>query len=469
MSETRKETMKKLLLWPALLLAAIMFGNLAFGMVARNGDTATRMSGFPLWALAPFVLMLLSIAVLPLAVPQWWESNRNKVLLSVLMSVPALAAVLSVNPQLLWHSLLDYVSFLTLLGSLFVISGGIYLKGEFAGTPLVNAIFLAIGALFANLIGTTGASMLLIRPFLRANHLRRHRAHLIVFFIFIVSNTAGLLTPLGDPPLFLGFLRGVPFQFTLRLFPQWALVVGGLLVLFNIYDQVVFTKEEIETHRVMAEIVQARNPLQIQGARNFIYLLGVMMAAVLNGHFGWPRGIQEAIMITMARISWYTTPRSIHRENHFHFAPIVEVAALFLGIFITMVPALEILNARAAAFDLKEPWHFFWLSGALSSVLDNAPTYLTFTAVASGQLGTSMQNLSAMLSSGLGQTMLAAVSCGSVFMGANTYIGNGPNFMVKSIAEAQGIKMPSFAGYMVYSGLILIPLFVIVTFAFFRG
>jgi Na+/H+ antiporter NhaD/arsenite permease-like protein len=459
--------MKKLFLWPAMLLAGIMFGNLAFGMAARHADGPGQTAGFPLWSLTPFVLMLVSIAVLPLAVPQWWDSNRNKVLLSVVMSLPALAVVLSVDPQLLWHSLLDYASFLTLLGSLFVISGGIYLKGEFAGTPLVNAIFLAVGALFANLIGTTGASMLLIRPFLRANHLRRHRAHLIVFFIFIVSNTAGLLTPLGDPPLFLGFLRGVPFQFTLRLLPQWALVVGGLLVLFNIYDQVVFTKEEIETHRVMAEIVQARHPLQIQGARNFIYLLGVMMAAVLNGHFGWPRGVQEAVMITMARISWYTTPRSIHRENHFHFGPIVEVAALFLGIFITMVPALEILNARATAFDLKAPWHFFWLSGGLSSVLDNAPTYLTFTAMASGLLGTSVQNLGAMLRSGRGQALLAAVSCGSVFMGANTYIGNGPNFMVKSIAEGQGIKMPSFAGYMVYSGLILIPLFVIVTFVFF--
>jgi Na+/H+ antiporter NhaD/arsenite permease-like protein len=298
--------------------------------------------------------------------------------------------------------------------------------------------------------------------------MRKHRAHLIVFFIFIVSNTAGLLTPLGDPPLFLGFLRGVPFQFTLRLLPQWGLVVGCLLVLFNIYDQVVFTKEEIETHRAMAEIVQARHPLQIQGARNFVYLIGVMAAAVLNGHFGWPRGIQEAIMITMARMSWYTTPRSIHRENHFHFSPIIEVGALFLGIFITMVPALEILSARATAFDLKAPWHFFWMSGALSSFLDNAPTYLTFTAMASGLLGTSVQNLGALLSSGLGQTLLAAVSCGSVFMGANTYIGNGPNFMVKSIAEKQGIKMPSFAGYMVYSSFILIPLFVIVTLVFFR-
>src|SRR5881397_1487590 len=366
----------------------------------------------PLWSLIPFVLMLVSIAVLPMAVPEWWDSNRNKTILSVAFSVPVLAVVLPSGPQLLWHSLLDYISFLTLLGALFVISGGIYIKGEYAGTPLVNALFLGLGALLANLIGTTGASMLLIRPFLRANHLRRHRAHLIVFFIFIVSNTAGLLTPLGDPPLFLGFLRGVPFQWTLRLLPQWGLVVGSLIILFNIYDQFVFTREEIETHRALAEIVQARHPLQFEGKRNFIYLLGVIGAAMPSVNFGWPRGIQEAIMITMARLSWYTTPRSIHRANHFHFSPIIEVGALFLGIFITMVPALEILNARATALDLKAPWHFFWMSGILSSVLDNAPTYLTFTAMASGLVGGHVENLSSLLQSQLGETLLAAVSCG---------------------------------------------------------
>ena len=255
--------MRKLseLLWPALLIAGIasMSPSFAFGAHHQNGQPPAA-SYFPLWSLAPFLLMLVSIAVLPMAASQWWESNRNKTILSVGMSLPVLMVVLPSRPQLLWHSLLDYISFLTLLGSLFVISGGIYVKGEFAGTPLVNAIFLGIGALFANVIGTTGASMLLIRPFLRANHLRRHRAHLIVFFIFIVSNTAGLLTPLGDPPLFLGFLRGVPFQFTLRLLPQWGLVVGSLLILFNIYDQFVFTREEIETHRALAEIVQARQP-----------------------------------------------------------------------------------------------------------------------------------------------------------------------------------------------------------------
>src|SRR5215467_13944747 len=274
---------------------------------------------FRMWTLLPFIAMLLSIAIVPMVFPGWWDSNRNKTMLSVALSLPVLAVILPCDPNLLKQSIGDYFSFLTLLGALFVISGGIHVSGEFAGTPLVNTIFLSIGALLANVIGTTGASMLLVRPYIRANHVRKHKAHLIVFFIFIVSNTAGLLTPLGDPPLFLGFLRGVPFQFTLRLLPQWGLVVGGLLILFNIYDQFVFTKEEIETHRVLAEIVQARHPLQIQGARNFLYLLGVLTAAILSGHFGWPRGIQEAIMITMARMSWYTTPRAIHKENHFHF------------------------------------------------------------------------------------------------------------------------------------------------------
>src|SRR5436309_8616448 len=230
----------------------------------------------PLWSLIPFLLMLVSIAVLPMAVPEWWDSNRNKTILSVAFSVPVLVLLLACAHRLLLHSLLDYFSFLTLLGSLFVISGGIYIKGEFSGTPLVNAIFLAFGALLANVIGTTGASMLLIRPFLRANHLRQHRAHLIVFFIFIVSNTAGLLTPLGDPPLFLGFLRGVPFQWTLTLLPQWAFAVGCLLIIFNMYDQYVFNREDVETPGALTEDVQPHRRLHIEGIQNFVFLGGVM-------------------------------------------------------------------------------------------------------------------------------------------------------------------------------------------------
>ena len=425
-------------------------------------------SCLPLWSVIPFLLMLVSIAVLPMLIPDWWKSNRNKTILSLAFSVPVLAVVLPCEARLMLHSVLDYFSFLILLASLFVIAGGIYVKGEFAGTPLVNTVFLGIGAVLANVIGTTGASMVMIRPFLRANRLRQHRSHLVVFFIFIVSNTGGLLTPLGDPPLFLGFLRGVPFHWTLRLLPQWALVVGALLIVFNIYDEWVFTKEEVETHRGLAEIVQARHPLRIEGGINCFYICGIMGAAILSGYFGSPRGIQESLMIAFAVLSWYTTPRTIHRANHFHFHPIVEVAALFLGVFVTMTPVLEILNAHAPALELKAPWHFFWLSGVLSSLLDNAPTYLTFTAIASGLVGGHAETLGSLLQSALGQSLLTAISCGCVFMGAATYIGNGPNFMVKSIAERQGIQVPSFGRYMLYSAVILVPLFILVTFVFFR-
>jgi Na+/H+ antiporter NhaD/arsenite permease-like protein len=423
---------------------------------------------FPFWSILPFVCMLASIAIVPLVFGSWWDKNSNKLLLSMAVSIPTLAVVLPNASHLLFESLTDYFSFIVLLGALFTISGGIFIKGQFSGTPLVNTCFLATGAIFANLIGTTGASMLLIRPFLRANHKRQRTAHLAVFFIFIVSNTAGLLTPLGDPPLFLGFLRGVPFQWTLKLFPQWAMVVGALLIIFNIYDQYVFVREDVETPGALAEDVQSHRKIHIQGAHNFIYLLGVMGAAIASGYFGWPRGIQESIMIAMALLSWFTTSRSVHHLNHFHFHPILEVAAVFAGIFITMIPALEILEHSAPSLNLHQPWQYFWMSGILSSFLDNAPTYLTFCAMASGVVGATAENLGALLHSPLGISLLRAVSCGSVFMGANTYIGNGPNFMVKSIAERSGVPMPSFGGYMIYSGLILIPIFLTVTLVFFR-
>jgi Na+/H+ antiporter NhaD/arsenite permease-like protein len=412
--------------------------------------------------------MLASIAIVPLAFGSWWDKNSNKLLLSLAVSIPTLTVVLPNASHLLAESMTDYFSFIVLLGALFIISGGIYIKGQFSGTPLVNTLFLATGAILANLIGTTGASMLLIRPFLRANHARQRTAHLAVFFIFIVSNTAGLLTPLGDPPLFLGFLRGVPFQWTLSLLPMWALVVGALLLIFNIYDQYVFVREDVETPGALAEDVQSHRKIHIQGGLNFIYLLGVMGAAIASGYFGWPRGIQESIMIAMALLSWFTTARSVHHLNHFHFHPILEVAAVFAGIFVTMIPALEILEHSAPSLNLQQPWQYFWMSGILSSFLDNAPTYLTFCAMASGVVGATAENLGALLHTPVGVSLLRAVSCGSVFMGANTYIGNGPNFMVKSIAERSGVSMPSFGGYMLYSGSVLIPIFIIVTLVFFR-
>jgi Na+/H+ antiporter NhaD/arsenite permease-like protein len=423
---------------------------------------------FPLWSILPFVVMLLSIAILPIATPKFWESNRNKAILSVIVSVPVLILVLNSHWRLLMLSLQDYVSFIILLGALFVISGGIHIRGAWAGTPLVNTAYLAAGAILANLIGTTGASMLLIRPFMRANHKRQKRAHLVIFFIFIVSNIGGLLTPLGDPPLFLGFLRGVPFFWTLKLFPQWAFAVGILLVVFNLFDQKIFNKEDVETPGALTEEVQPPRKLHIDGKRNFIYLLGVMLAASLSGYFSWPKGCQEAIMLAMAILSYFGTPKAVHKANHFQFEPIIEVAALFLGIFITMVPALEILSSQSSSWNLKHAWQFFWLAGSLSSFLDNAPTYLTFSALAAGTLGGSPQNLGLLVHSALGAKLLYAISCGAVFMGANTYIGNGPNLMVRSIAEHAGIKMPSFGAYMVYSITILIPLFVAISLIFFR-
>jgi len=423
---------------------------------------------FPLWSVAPFLMILLSIAAVPLTLPHWWDKNRNKLLLSLGMSIPVLVIVVPNGTHLLLESLIDYVSFMVLLGSLFVISGGIYIKGEFAGTPLSNTAFLGIGALLSNLIGTTGASMLLIRPYLRANQKRQNRAHLAVFFIFVVSNIGGLLTPLGDPPLFLGFLRGVPFQWTLSLLPIWLTAVGIVLLVFNLYDQYIFVREDIETPGALVEQVQPRRRLHIQGKRNFLFLAGVMVAAIASGSLAWPRGIQELVMISMAVGSWISTPKKIHAENHFHFHPILEVAAVFAGIFITMIPALEILRTRSAHLGFQEPWQYFWMSGALSSFLDNAPTYLTFTSMALGLVGAKTESLSALLHSDLGVLLLRAVSAGSVFMGANSYIGNGPNFMVKSIAEHHRIEMPSFGRYMVYSAVVLIPTFVVVSLMFFR-
>jgi len=423
---------------------------------------------FQLWSILPFLLMLLCIAIVPLKFPKWWDKNTNKLFMSFTMSVPILVILIPDGIHLLVQSLVDYCSFIVLLGALFVISGGIYIKGEFAGTPLINTAFLAIGAVLSNLIGTTGASMLLIRPYLRANRNRRDRAHLAVFFIFVVSNIGGLLTPLGDPPLFLGFLRGIPFQWTLNLLPIWATTLGMVLLVFNLYDQYIFFREDVETPGALAEEVQPRRRLHIQGKRNLLYLLGVMLAAILSGSFSWPRGIAEGLMISMAVLSWFSTSRKVHEENHFHFHPILEVAAIFAGIFVTMIPALEILRMRSADLGIQSPWQYFWMSGALSSFLDNAPTYLTFTSMALGLVGSNTGSLTTLLHSGLGVSLLRAVSVGSVFMGANSYIGNGPNFMVKSIAEHHGVKMPSFGGYLLYSGAVLIPIFLLVTLIFFR-
>jgi Na+/H+ antiporter NhaD/arsenite permease-like protein len=299
-----------------------------------------------------------------------------------------------------------------------------------------------------------------------------------VFFIFVVSNCGGLLTPLGDPPLYLGFLKGVPFDWTLRLWKEWLLVNGLLLVIFNFVDERILDKEELERPGSQLEAVMHHQPLRIEGGHNLLFLLGVVLVIVAKGNAWlsatghWPFGVQEGLMLLLAAAAYATTRRATREANRFTFGPIVEVAVLFAGIFLTMIAPLQILNARGPELGLRSPLQFFWASGALSSFLDNAPTYLTFAATACGDLGvaaTGNRYLAEFLSHGREAAgLLAAISCGAVFMGANTYIGNGPNFMVKSIAEENGVHMPSFLGYMKWSLTVLIPIFALVTVVFFR-
>ena len=435
-------------------------------------------------SVAPFALLLLCIALFPLLNPHWWEHNTNKGYIAAALGVPVVIYMLTFGHhglEALEHAGKEYISFLTLLGSLFVISGGVFVRGSLKGSPLVNSVFLALGATVASFIGTTGASMLLIRPLLRANERRNRVSHVVVFFIFIVSNCGGLLTPLGDPPLFLGFLKGVPFEWTFRLWPQWATVNGLLLVVFFIWDSIAIHHEAHSP----AEEEALETPLSpekfgIDGLHNFLGLAGIVAVIYCSGQgYGnggqpWPFGIQEGLMLAVSAVSYLMTTAAIREKNRFGFGPIIEVAVLFAGIFATMIPALAILNVQGKNLGINTPAEFFWASGLLSSFLDNAPTYLTFAVTACGMQGVNAEHgrylaefLNLPAAAGAVET-LAAISCGSVFMGANTYIGNGPNFMVKAIAEENNVRMPGFFGYMAYSGAILIPVFIIVTFIFFR-
>jgi Na+/H+ antiporter NhaD/arsenite permease-like protein len=437
----------------------------------------------------PFAAYLLSIALVPLFAHHFWESNRNKFVVAVAASVPVLVYLFALEPHhgphWLLHSAKEYVAFIVLLGALFVISGGVYLRGSLAGTPLVNTGVIALGGLLASFIGTTGASMLLIRPLLRANAARERKVHNGVFFIFIVSNGGGMLTPLGDPPLFLGFLRGVPFLWTFRLFWPWLIVNLVLLVVFNVLDQIVLAREERERPGAQLEEVQkVAERLGIEGALNFVWLAGVLVVIFTIGSFGKSHisqnedvlaAIQVAGMLLMAALSMASTRRETRAANGFTWEPIVEVAVVFIGIFVTMIPALKLLEARGAEFGVSSAWQFFWATGILSSFLDNAPTYLTFASLAVGVVneanpgaGLSAHALGGLLAYPEGVLYLTAISCGAVFMGANTYIGNGPNFMVKSIAESAGVRMPGFLGYMAWSSVFLLPIFLGVTLIFFR-
>jgi Na+/H+ antiporter NhaD/arsenite permease-like protein len=441
----------------------------------------------PLISGLPFLALLLAIALAPLAAPHWWHSNRSKALVAALVSLPILLqlgmAMGEPGRAVLGERAHEYLGFIVVIGALFVIAGGIHIQGSFSGTPLVNTAMLGLGAVLANVVGTTGASVLLIRPLLRANQSRKRTSHIVVFFIFLVANCGGLLTPIGDPPLLLGFLKGVPFEWTLRLWPQWLTLTAVLLVVFNLWDQVVFDREERQRPGSQLEQVMVHEPLRVRGAASIAALAGVLLTIVSAGRAAaggapWAPGVQEAIIAMLAVTAYIATAPGTRERNAFTFGPIVEVAVLFAGIFVTMAPVLEILNAWSQGartllgmgFGVSQPWHFFWAAGALSSVLDNAPTYLAFAASAAGLHGVPAhgQFIGALTLDPGSARILAAIATGSVFMGANTYIGNAPNFMVKAIAEENGIKMPSFFGYMAYSCGILLPLFVAITVLFFR-
>jgi len=447
----------------------------------------------PLWSVLPFAGILLSIAVFPLVAPHFWHRHFPKVsaFWALAFALPFLIAYRTEAVQSILHIyLIDYIPFIILLWALFSISGGIYVGGSLLGTPAVNVVLLLIGTVLASWIGTTGAAMVMIRPLLRANGWRRRKVHVIVFFIFLVANIGGSLTPLGDPPLFLGFLHGVPFFWvTKALLPHMLLVVALLLGVFFAIDSYWFRKEE----EPAPDDGQGEG-IRIEGLHNLLFLLGVMGGVIFSGsvkltslavyghvHVELQNILKDAFLVLMGILSLRTTARVIREKNEFSWFPIQEVAYLFAGIFMTIVPALAILKvgsqgALAGLIEfVKTPVHYFWVTGGLSSFLDNAPTYLTFFNTALGGFGMPEAAVPGMLGH-LDEAArnpafikdLTAISAGAVFMGAMTYIGNAPNFMVKSIAEEAGIPMPSFFGYLLkYSLPILVPVFVIVTFVFF--
>lgn len=427
-----------------------------------------------IWVL-PFVIFLLCIAVAPLIHPHFWEKNLWWISLGV-FCIPMLIALSFFLGETLLHKtiekVLEYISFITLLASLYVISGGIFIHGHFRGNPSVNTTILIIGNVIASVIGTTGASMLLIRPLLRANAGRKRNAHVVVFFIFIVSNVGGLLTPLGDPPLFLGYLQGVPFLWTLQnLWREWLLVSSLTIVIFYFVDSYVYRKDGpgiLHKH-------DEQEPFKIAGPFNILLLLGIVLAIFFQGHLltsvkGWPHfGPQEAAMLLLMGISLIVMPvkHSIRLQNGFSWKPILEVIFLFAAIFATMIPALHILELRGGEINMREPWQFFLATGFLSSVLDNAPTYLTSLSLAKAL--NPINDIGFLFRDGrhVSSALLAAISCGAVFMGANSYIGNGPNFMVRAIAEERGVKMPGFFTYMFYAAIVLGPTYALVVFLFF--
>jgi Na+/H+ antiporter NhaD/arsenite permease-like protein len=414
------------------------------------------------WSL-PFVLLLAGIAVLPLVRKHWWEHNYPGVALGLGALVVFHYLFQLHRPEPLIHTGLEYVSFIVLIGSLFVVSGGIHINVKGEATPTENSVFLLVAAVLANFLGTTGASMVFIRPWLRMNKSRLSPYH-VVFFIFIVSNVGGALTPIGDPPLFLGYLKGVPFFWVLeKVWPIWTLALGLLLAVFFVMDTLNFRKAPAGVQKMEKEPEEWK----FLGAHNVFFLAVIIGAVFIND----PPFLREGLMLAAAALSYKTTPGSVHESNDFNFGPIKEVAILFIGIFATMIPALEWLEHHAAEIGIRTPGQFFWGSGILSSVLDNAPTYLNFLSAAVGLFGSGQHVGPAAVTELLAShpQYIRAISVGAVFFGAVTYIGNGPNFLVKSIADQAKAETPSFFGYFFkYSLPILIPIFALVWLLFFR-
>lgn len=428
------------------------------------------------WSILPFVAMLVTIAVAPLipATAEAWEKQRVQLLVALVLGVPvALWFIVGGDLSAVVHALIEYGQFISLLLALFIVSGGIFLKGDITATPRNNTLFLAFGGAIASFIGTTGAAMLLIRPLLNTNHDRKFRVHTVVFTIFIVANCGGLLTPLGDPPLFLGMLRGVPFTWTFGLFPMWLFVNLLLLATYYALDRKFFAKEDPEA--LLADRTTTTK-LGVKGKVNFLYL-GVIVGAValapsvdINaieagtaGFMDWVP-LREIIMLGIAAVSYLTGDKVARFEdNRFTWGPILEVAAIFIGIFLTMIPALKYLSQLAPQLPLNEVT-FFIFTGGLSAVLDNAPTYVTFFEMA-GALG----GEPSVADTGIYEPYLVAISLGAVFCGAITYIGNGPNFMVKAVADSAGVRMPTFGGYIVQAFIYLVPILVAMVLIFIAG
>lgn len=432
----------------------------------------------------PFIGMLLSIALFPIIKPDWWEKNQPIMVIiwSLLFLIPfAIGYGFPVMAEQFLEVVIgDYLTFIVLLFGLFCVAGNISLEGNLSGTPKTNVILLLIGTVLASWVGTTGASMIMIRPLIRANKWRRHKIQMVVFFIFLVSNIGGALTPVGDPPLLMGFMRGVPFFWSFHLLPIVALNVAILLVIFYLMDRKAYKKDIADGLQPAPK--KEGEKVHVVGLHNIIFLVCIIIAVILSGvlpntkalgggiHiFGevtlsYAAIIECVIILAAAFLSFKTSKKEVRESNNFTWGPIKEVAILFIGIFITMVPALLILKAKGAELGLTQPWQMFWVTGAMSSFLDNTPTYLVFLTTA-GTLGatTGVSTTVGMVHTHL----LMAISAGAVFMGANTYIGNAPNFMVKAIAEENDIKMPSFFGYMWWSVRFLIPVFIVDTLIFF--